>query len=313
MNRNNTITPKATPRKVFCCFNSYMYIFPQTSFHPAQFLTLPFKGNICRVFKYSACCGGCLNESAPNLKPKVATLRLPKCGAHFPGPHPICQPSLWVIRCRGCTWSRRGDSRGGQECQVLSHAAGRAARRQSPRARAPAPWPRPAPARPARIGAAGCRSPRSGEGAPPAAVPLQRTARCSCDRGFPVAWAPGPASGPPTSVAGSPGTQAAWVSEGAGGTGSGPVSCPLAACAAGWAEGPRWTLAVPAPEEAGVRTGRGRLSAGTSSQLDPRQLCPPTLFALQLVAAAWVAGTSSLPLPLSEGDVVWPLIIVQIA
>ncbi|XP_032200371.1 A-kinase anchor protein 5 isoform X2 [Mustela erminea] len=107
---------------------------------------------------------------------------LPWSASHLPPPPlggPL--PVLHVVR--------RGGPRGGQECQVRSHAAGRAARRLSPRARAraarPAPWPRPAPACPARIGAAGCRSPRSGEGAPPAALLQQRAARCWCDPGFP--------------------------------------------------------------------------------------------------------------------------------
>lgn len=137
---------------------------------------------------------GDLNGSAPKLKPNFATLRLRKCGVHCPGRHPICPVPLWVVRCLCCTWCTAGARAGARNARCAptprgEPLAGRAACRLSPRARAraarPAPWPRPAPACPARIGAAGCRSPRSGEGAPPAALLQQRAARCWCDPGFP--------------------------------------------------------------------------------------------------------------------------------
>lgn len=106
----------------------------------------------------------------------------------------------------------------------------------------PAPGPAPCPPAPrALVPPAACLR-ALGRGHRPAAVPLQRAARSGFDRGFPAAGAPGPASAPPTSAAGSardPETPQPLVSEGqlggCGGRVSGPEPGPVTTCAAEWA------------------------------------------------------------------------------
>lgn len=139
------------------------------------------------------------------------------------------------------------------------------AARAPPRARPPAPHALV----PLAVG------PRAlGRGRRRAAVPLQRAACSRCDRGFPAAWAPGPASAPRPRQQSRTGTPASSVSGGRGG-------CRVrSADRLGGRVGERcrWTPGTRAPEMAEVRTGKV-VCPRRLSQRDPAQFCPPTLFA----------------------------------